>query len=47
MLGTLAQMQQALAGLEWLIAEHSVREMNQGNRHIGTSSVICLLGRKP
>ena len=47
MLGTLAQMQQALAGLEWLIAEHSVREMNEGNRHIGTSSVICLLGRKP
>ena len=47
MLGTLAQMQQALAGLELLIAEHSVREMNEGNRHIGTSSVICLLGRKP
>ncbi|MBN6063613.1 class I SAM-dependent methyltransferase [Aggregatibacter actinomycetemcomitans] len=47
MLGTLTQMQQALAGLEWLIAEHSVREMNEGNRHIGTSSVICLLGHKP
>jgi tellurite resistance protein tehB len=47
MLGTLAEMQQALLGLEWLLAEHDVREMNEGSRHVGTSSVICLLGRKP
>lgn len=47
MLGTLPAMQQALSGLDWLIAEHSQREMNEGNRHIGPSSVICLLGRKP
>ena len=47
MLGTLEEMQQALLGLEWLLAEHDVREMNEGSRHVGTSSVICLLGRKP
>ncbi|WP_040976371.1 class I SAM-dependent methyltransferase [Necropsobacter massiliensis] len=47
MLGTLAQMQQALSGLDWLIAEHRLCEMNEGNRHIGTSSIVCLLGRKP
>ncbi|MDO1510099.1 MULTISPECIES: bifunctional 2-polyprenyl-6-hydroxyphenol methylase/3-demethylubiquinol 3-O-methyltransferase UbiG [unclassified Neisseria] len=46
MLGTLEEMQNALKGLEWLIAEHSLREMNEGSRHRGTSSVICLLGRK-
>lgn len=47
MLGTLEEMQQALLGLEWLLAEHDVREMNEGSRHVGASSVICLLGRKP
>lgn len=46
MLGTLEEMQQALHGLEWLVAEHKLREMNEGSRHRGTSSVICLLGRK-
>ncbi|OSI08796.1 tellurite resistance protein TehB [Neisseria animaloris] len=46
MLGTLEEMQSALDGLEWLIAEHSLREMDEGSRHQGTSSVICLLGRK-
>lgn len=47
LLGTLEEMQQALSGLEWLVAEHSVREMNEGSRHQGMSSVICLLGKKP
>ncbi|OSI16188.1 tellurium resistance protein TehB [Neisseria dentiae] len=47
MLGTLEEMQQALHGLEWLVAEHSLREMNEGSRHQGVSSVIYLLGRKP
>lgn len=47
MLGTLEEMQQALLGLEWLLAEHDVREMNEGSHHVGASSVICLLGRKP
>ena len=47
MLGTLEEMQRALNGLEWLVAEHGLREMNEGSRHRGTSSVICLLGRKP
>ena len=47
MLGSLEEMQQALLGLEWLLAEHDVREMNEGSRHVGASSVICLLGRKP
>lgn len=47
MLGTLAEMQQALHGLEWLIAEHQVIELDEGSRHRGTSSVLHLLGRKP
>ncbi|MDO4907926.1 bifunctional 2-polyprenyl-6-hydroxyphenol methylase/3-demethylubiquinol 3-O-methyltransferase UbiG [Neisseria sp.] len=47
MLGTLEEMQQALHGLEWLVAEHSLRDMNEGSRHQGVSSVIYLLGRKP
>ncbi|OSI17318.1 class I SAM-dependent methyltransferase [Neisseria dumasiana] len=47
LLGTPEEMQQALSGLEWLVAEHSVREMNEGSRHQGMSSVICLLGKKP
>lgn len=47
MLGTLTEMQQALSGLEWVIAEHEVREINEGIRHRGMSSFICLLGRKP
>lgn len=46
LLGTLEEMQLALSGLEWLIAEHSVKEMNEGSRHQGMSSVICLLGKK-
>lgn len=47
MLGTLEEMQQALHGLEWLVAEHSLREMKEGSRHQGISSVLYLLGRKP
>ncbi|MCS4534585.1 class I SAM-dependent methyltransferase [Neisseria montereyensis] len=47
MLGTLTEMQQALSGLEWVIAEHEVREIHEGIRHRGMSSFICLLGRKP
>ncbi|WP_373745623.1 class I SAM-dependent methyltransferase [Neisseria dentiae] len=47
MLGTLEEMQQALHGLEWLVAEHSLRDMSEGSRHQGVSSVIYLLGRKP
>ncbi|HBO38874.1 MAG TPA: class I SAM-dependent methyltransferase, partial [Pasteurellaceae bacterium] len=46
-LGTLEEMQKALSGLEWLIAEHDVREVKEGSRHNGVSSVIYLLGRKP
>ncbi|WP_416191484.1 class I SAM-dependent methyltransferase [Neisseria sp. CCUG12390] len=46
MLGTLAEMQAALDGLEWLIAEHRNHELNEGSRHVGMSSVIYLLGRK-
>lgn len=47
MLGTLEAMQQALHGLEWLVAEHGLRKMNEGSRHRGISPVICMLGRKP
>ncbi|MRN38240.1 class I SAM-dependent methyltransferase [Neisseria sp. N95_16] len=46
MLGTLEEMQAALDGLEWLIAEHRDHELNEGNRHVGMSSVVYLLGRK-
>ncbi|QLB13151.1 methyltransferase family protein [Bisgaardia hudsonensis] len=46
MLGTLSEMQQALSGLEWVIAEETLREINEGFLHNGTSSVIYLLGRK-
>ena len=47
MLGTLNEMQQALAGLEWLIAEHEVIILGEGSRHQGESSVLHLLGCKP
>lgn len=47
MLGTLEEMQTAAEGLEWLIAEHSTHELEEGNRHKGMSSVVYLLGRKP
>ena len=47
MLGTLAEMQQALHGLEWLVAEHEVIELGEGSRHRGRSSVVRVLGRKP
>lgn len=46
MLGTLEEMQAALDGLEWLIAEHRDHELNEGNRHVGMSSVVYLLGKK-
>ncbi|PSJ79834.1 class I SAM-dependent methyltransferase [Neisseria iguanae] len=46
MLGTLAEMQAALNGLEWLIAEHRDHELNEGSRHVGMSSVVYLLGKK-
>lgn len=47
LLSSLEEIKQALSGLEWLIAEHSVKEINEGSRHRGLSSVICLLGKKP
>lgn len=47
MLATLEQMQTALHGLEWLIAEHIDHELEEGSRHKGMSSVVYLLGRKP
>ncbi|EGV36504.1 class I SAM-dependent methyltransferase [Neisseria weaveri] len=47
MMGTLEEMQQALEGLEWLVAEYEIKDLAEGCRHVGTSSVVCLLGRKP
>ncbi|UOO82429.1 class I SAM-dependent methyltransferase [Uruburuella testudinis] len=47
MLGTLAQMQTAFHGLEWLVAEEIERDLSEGSRHRGKSAVIYLLGRKP
>ena len=47
MLGTLAESQTALAGLEWLAAEEGVLELDEGRRHRGTSAVVRVLGRKP
>lgn len=47
MLGTLPEMQSAFEGLEWVVAEHIRREVHEGSRHNGISSVIHLLGRKP
>ncbi|MDO5640061.1 MAG: class I SAM-dependent methyltransferase [Neisseria sp.] len=46
MLGTLAEMQAAFDGLEWLIAEETERELSEGSRHRGRSAVVYLLGRK-
>lgn len=47
MLGTLEEMQKALNGLQWRIAEHRVHDLAEGSRHQGKSSVIYLLGQKP
>ena len=47
MLGTLEEMQAAINGLEWQVAEHCEHELHEGVRHKGISSVIYLLGRKP
>ena len=47
MLGTLEEMQAAINGLEWQVAEHCEHELHEGVRHKGMSSVIYLLGRKP
>lgn len=47
MLGTLEEMKTAFTGLEWVIAEHIQREVYEGERHRGMSSLVRLLGRKP
>ena len=46
MLGTLEEMQHALMGLEWVVAEHIQREVYEGERHNGMSALVRLLGRK-
>ncbi|MGP1606398.1 MAG: class I SAM-dependent methyltransferase [Moraxella sp.] len=46
MLGTLEDWQAAYNGLKWLYAKHHILHLNEGNRHIGKSSVVCLLGQK-
>lgn len=47
MLGTLNDWQSAYQGLHWLHAEHRTHHLNEGSRHVGTSSVVYLLGQKP
>ncbi|EGZ47420.1 class I SAM-dependent methyltransferase [Neisseria wadsworthii] len=47
MLGTLRDMVDVFGGLEWIVAEHVRREVYEGSRHTGQSSLIRLLGRKP
>lgn len=46
MLGNLAELQTALSGLEWIVAEARTQELHEGERHNGMSAVLCLLGRK-
>lgn len=46
LLATLPQMQAALSGLDWLLAEHSEENLQEGSRHQGMSSVLYLVGRK-
>lgn len=47
MLGTLRDMLDVLGGLEWQVAEHVRRDVREGSRHVGTSALVRLLGRKP
>lgn len=47
MLADITQLQNAMSGLEWLIAEYRRPNLEEGSRHRGESAIICLLGRKP
>ena len=46
-LGTLREMVDTFEGLEWIVVEHVRREVREGSRHQGMSSLVHLLGRKP
>ena len=46
-LGTLRDMIESFDGLDWIVVEHVRREIHEGSRHKGMSSMVHLLGRKP
>lgn len=46
-LGTLRDMVESFDGLDWIVVEHVRREIQEGSRHKGMSSMVHLLGRKP
>lgn len=47
LLATQAELQEELAGLEWLQAREIEREIHEGKYHDGLSAVVQLVGRKP
>lgn len=44
---SLAQAREELAGLDWLVARETEREVHEGAHHTGLSAVVQLVGRRP
>lgn len=44
---TLEGLEQELAGLEFLVGEEKIREVQEGKFHGGTSAVVQVVGKKP
>jgi hypothetical protein len=43
----IGELREELAGLDFLIAEQTEREVLEGRHHKGTAAVVRILGRKP
>jgi SAM-dependent methyltransferase len=46
-LATLAEIQQELPGLEWIVARETERHLDEGRYHAGLSATVQLLARRP